>query len=262
MDPTLEESARIAGARQGKVIWKITLPLVTPAISAGALLILISSLAHFGVPAILGFSQGIFTLPTRIYSVIARSGGSFEGIRQAAALSILLVAVVSLALWVQKKVLSSGGYDIIKGKSMRPTLINLRGARIPLFVLALSTLVVIVVVPLGMIFLVGLVRAYGLPLIPANFTLANYQRIFTTSGTLASIKNSLVLSISAGIISMLLGTLIAYVVQKIKPKGTGPWKFYRCFLTPFPELFWPLVSSWPGRAVCGSTCTTRCGLSS
>ena len=56
---------------------------------------------------------------------------------------------------------------------------------------------------------------------PANFTLANYQRIFTTSGTLASIKNSLVLSISAGIISMLLGTLIAYVVQKIKPKGTG-----------------------------------------
>ncbi|HBG02281.1 MAG TPA: iron ABC transporter permease [Firmicutes bacterium] len=221
MDPTLEESARIAGARQGKVIWKITLPLVTPAISAGALLILISSLAHFGVPAILGFSQGIFTLPTRIYSVIARSGGSFDGIRQAAALSILLVAVVSLALWVQKKVLSSGGYDIIKGKSMRPTLINLRGARVPLFVMALSTLVVIVVVPLGMIFLVGLVRAYGLPLIPANFTLANYQRIFTTSGTIASIKNSLFLSISAGIISMLLGTLIAYVVQKIKPKGTG-----------------------------------------
>jgi iron(III) transport system permease protein len=221
MDPTLEESARIAGAKQGKVIWKITLPLVTPAISAGALLILISSLAHFGVPAILGFSQGIFTLPTRIYAVIARSGGSFEGIRQAAALSILLVAVVSLALWVQKRVLSSGGYDIIKGKSMRPTLINLRGARIPLFILALATLVIIVLVPLGMIFLVGLVRAYGLPLIPANFTLANYVRIFTASGTLDSIRNSLILSISAGVISMLLGTLIAYVVQKIKPRGTG-----------------------------------------
>jgi len=63
MDPTLEECARIAGARQGTVIWKITLPLVKPAISAGALLILISSLAHFGVPSILGFSQGIYTLP-------------------------------------------------------------------------------------------------------------------------------------------------------------------------------------------------------
>lgn len=221
MDPTLEESARIAGARQGTVIRKITLPLVTPAISAGALLILISSLAHFGVPSILGFSQGIYTLPTRIFAVISRSGGSFDGIRQAAALSILLVAVVSLALWVQKKVLSSGSYDIIKGKSMRPTLINLRGAKIPLFILALSTLVIIVIVPLVMILLVGLVRAYGLPLTPANFTFNNYIKVFSASGTMDAIKNSLFLSISAGIVSMLLGTLIAYVVQKIKPRGTG-----------------------------------------
>ena len=157
----------------------------------------------------------------RIYAVIARSGGSFEGIRQGAALSILLVAVVALALWIQQRVLRSGGYDIIKGKSMRPTVINLRGARIPLFILALTTLVVIVLVPLGMIFLVALVRAYGLPLIPANFTLANYQRIFTASGTLESIKNSMILSLSAGVITMLLGTMVAYVVQKIRPRGSS-----------------------------------------
>ena len=35
MDPTLEESARIAGAKQGYVIRRITLPLVLPAISSG-----------------------------------------------------------------------------------------------------------------------------------------------------------------------------------------------------------------------------------
>ncbi|MDE6107637.1 MAG: ABC transporter permease subunit, partial [Oscillospiraceae bacterium] len=40
MDPTLEECARIAGAKQMTVIRKITLPLVVPAISAGALLIM------------------------------------------------------------------------------------------------------------------------------------------------------------------------------------------------------------------------------
>lgn len=221
MDPTLEECARIAGAKQLTVIRKITLPLVLPAISAGALLILISSLAHFGVPSILGFSQGIYTLPTKIYATISRSGGSFEGIRQGAALSIMLVIVVAVALILQKKVLSTGSYDIIKGKSMRPTLIKLRGARIPLLILACSTLVMIVVVPLVMIFLVGLVRAYGLPLIPANFTLNNYTKVFSSSGTFASIKNSLFVSVAAGIICMFLGTLIAYVVQKIKPKGKG-----------------------------------------
>ena len=221
MDPTLEESARIAGAKQLTVIRKITLPLVTPAISAGALLILISSLAHFGVPSILGFSQGIYTLPTRIFAVISRSGGSFDGIRQGAALSIMLVVIVSIAMYIQKKLLSTGSYDIIKGKSMRPTLIKLRGARMPLFILSVATLITIVIVPLAMIFLVGFVKAYGLPLIPENFTLANYTKIFSSSGTLDSVKNSLFLSIVAGIGCMFLGTMIAYVVQKIKPKGKG-----------------------------------------
>ena len=221
MDPTLEECARIAGARQMTVIRKITLPLVLPAISAGALLILISSLAHFGVPSILGFSQGIFTLPTQIFDTIQRSEGSFDGIRQGAALSILLVFVVAAALVLQKKILSSGSYDIIKGKSMRPTLIKLRGSKIPLLLLAISTLVIIVLVPLVMIFLVGLVRAYGLPLIPKNFTLNNYIKVFNASGTFASIKNSLFASVSAGVICMFLGTMIAYVVQKIRPRGRG-----------------------------------------
>lgn len=249
MDPTLEESARIAGAKQGTVIRKITLPLVTPAISAGALLILITSLAHFGVPSILGFSQGIYTLPTRIFAVISRSGGSFEGIRQGAALSILLVAVVSIALIIQKKVLSSGSYDIIKGKSMRPTLINLRGARVPLFLLAVTTLVVIVVVPLIMIFLVSLVRAYGLPLIPKNFTLANYRKVFSSSGTFSSIKNSLFLSTAAGIISMLLGTLIAYVVQKIQPRGKGALEILSVlpYSIPGTVLAIGVILAWSGK---------------
>lgn len=219
MDPTLEECARIAGAKQMTVIRKITLPLVVPAISAGALLILTTSLAHFGVPSILGFSQGIYTLPTKIYAVISRAGGSFEGIRQGAALSIMLVLVVFTALVIQKKILSSGSYDIIKGKSMRPTLIKLRGARIPLLVLCIATLILIVIVPLVMIFLVSMVKAYGLPLVPENFTLNNYKKIFAASGTIDSVKNSLFVSIAAGIICMFLGTLIAYVVQKIRPKG-------------------------------------------
>ena len=103
MDPTLEESARIAGAKQRQVIWKITLPLVKPAISAGALLILTTSLAHFGVPAILGYAKRIYTLPTRIYEVIYNSGGSFDGIRQGAAISVMLVVVVALALILQNR---------------------------------------------------------------------------------------------------------------------------------------------------------------
>lgn len=222
MDPTLEESARIAGAKQGYVIRKITLPLVKPAIASGALLILTSSLSHFGVPSILGFSQKIYTLPTRIYDLINRSSGDFQGIREGAALSVLLVVVVMAALFLQRVVLRAGSYDIIKGKSMRPMLIKLRGAKWPLLVVALLFLVVVVVVPLVMIFLVGMLKAYGLPLVPANFTLNNYIGILTNNKMVTdSIVNSLFVSIVAGIVCMALGVMIAYVITKIKPRGKG-----------------------------------------
>ncbi len=248
MDPTLEECARIAGAKQSTVIWKITLPLTKPAISAGALLILTTSLAHFGVPSIIGYSQGIYTLPTRIYAVIYNAGGSFDGIRQGAALSVLLVAVVSIALIVQNKILSSGSYDIIKGKSTRPTLIKLRGAKYPLLVFCILTLVVIVVVPLVMIVLVSFLKAYGLPLKLSNFSFAQYKKVFSGGGTIDSIKNSLFASITAGVVCMLLGTLVAYVVQKIKPKNKGALEFMSMlpYAIPGTVLSIGVILAWQG----------------
>lgn len=248
MDPTLEECARIAGAKQSTVIWRITLPLTKPAISAGALLILTTSLAHFGVPSIIGYSQGIYTLPTRIYAVIYNAGGSFEGIRQGAALSVLLVAVVSAALILQNKILSSGSYDIIKGKSTRPTLIKLRGAKYPLLVFCVITLLVIVVVPLVMIVLVSFLKAYGLPLKLENFSLIQYTRVFKGGGTIDSIKNSLFASITAGVVCMLLGTLVAYVVQKIKPKNKGALEFMSMlpYAIPGTVLSIGVILAWQG----------------
>lgn len=220
MDPTLEESARIAGARQLYVIRRITLPLTIPAISSGMLLILITSLSNYGIPAMLGFSKNIFTLPTMIVETMNRSSGSFDAIRQAAGLSIILVVVVSIALLIQRKLLAFGRYDIIKGKSMRPALIKLRHAKYPLLVLSLVFLLVVVLAPLVMILLVSFVKAYGLPFKWENFTLANYKLIFVKNIAVKdSVFNSLFLGFSAGLICLFLGTMLAYVIYKIKPRG-------------------------------------------
>lgn len=220
MDPTLEESARIAGAKQFYVIRRITLPLTIPAISSGMLLVLITSLSNYGIPAMLGFSQNIFTLPTMIVEKMNRAGGSFDGIRQAAALSIVLVIVVSLALLLQRKLLAVGRYDIIKGKSMRPALIKLRKAKYPLLVFSLIFLALVVLAPLVMILLVSFIKAYGLEFKLENFTLANYQRIFVGNAMVKdSVGNSLFLGFAAGIICLFLGTMLAYVIYKVKPKG-------------------------------------------
>jgi len=220
MDPTLEESARIAGASQLYVIRKITLPLTIPAISSGMLLVLITSLSNYGIPSMVGYSKGIFTLPTMIVELMNRSGGSFVGIRQAAALSVILVIVVAIALIIQRRLLTHGRYDIIKGKSMRPMLIKLRGAKIPLLIFSLLFLTLIVIAPIVMILLVSFNRAYGLPFTMENFTFIHYINVFTKNSMVVdSVKNSLFLAFSAGIACLILGTILAYVIYKVKPKG-------------------------------------------
>lgn len=222
MDPTLEESARIAGANQLYVITRITLPLTIPAISSGMLLVLITSLSNYGIPSLLGFSKNIFTLPTMIVELMNRAEGSFIGIRQAAALSVILVVVVAIALGIQRVVLNVGRYDIIKGKSMRPMLIKLRAAKYPLLVFSLIFLALVVIAPLVMIICISFIKAYGLPITLENFTLAHYQRIFAGTNVMVvdAIKNSLFLGFSAGLICLFLGTMLAYVIYKVKPKGS------------------------------------------
>ncbi|MBQ4253977.1 MAG: iron ABC transporter permease [Erysipelotrichaceae bacterium] len=222
MDPTLEESARIAGASQLYVITHITLPLTIPAISSGMLLVLITSLSNYGIPSLLGFSKNIFTLPTMIVELMNKAEGSFVGIRQAACLSVILVVVVAIALVIQRIVLNVGRYDIIKGKSMRPMLIKLRGAKYPLLIFSLLFLTLAVIAPLLMIVCISFIKAYGLPISLENFTLAHYQRIFAGSNVMvtSAIKNSLFLGFSAGLICLFLGTILAYVIYKVKPKGS------------------------------------------
>ena len=71
MDPTLEESAHIAGARQRQVIWKITLPLVKPAILSTILLVFGSAMGSYPVPHYLGLS----TLSTKYVSMNSKYTG-------------------------------------------------------------------------------------------------------------------------------------------------------------------------------------------
>ena len=137
-------------------------------------------------------------------------------------MAIVLVAVVSVALLVQRKLLTVGRYDIIKGKSMRPALIKLRSAKYPLLVFSLLFLTLVVLAPLAMIVLVSFIKAYGLNFTFENFTLANYHRILVGNKMVTdSVGNSLFLGFSAGIICLFLGTMLAYVIYKVRPKGKG-----------------------------------------
>lgn len=219
MNPELEEAAQISGAGIWKVMRTITIPLMAPTIASGAVLTFISTIANFGVPAILGFSENYYVLTTRIWELVARSARA-NSLSAAAALSVFLAMVAALGLLAQRLVLRNREYAILSGKSIQPNVVRLRKARWPVFLLSLLAILITSVAPAVAILLTALTRAYGLPPTPGNWTLANFHHVlFVSSTSVRAIRNSALLAVSAATAVTLLGALIAYIAVKTKIRG-------------------------------------------
>ena len=94
MDPHLEEAARDLGASSMGAFWHVTLPLIAPAVGAGAMLVFALSFDDLVVTA---FNAGVgsTTLPIFIYGSI-----KFGVTPQINAISTIIVAVVAVALFI------------------------------------------------------------------------------------------------------------------------------------------------------------------
>src|SRR5574344_438171 len=250
MDPTLEESARISGAGLLTITRKITIPLVLPSILSGSLLIMLYSMAHFGTVAVLGIENGIYNIPTLIYERIHQSGGSFDAIRTGTVLATVLVISAAIIIYAQRKILGSGHYQIIGGKSFRPMELKLRGLRMPLMIFCLAYIAFTIVLPTVVIFLVGGLKTYGLSFTPENLSLDNYKFIlFEYQVTRDAIFNSVTLGFSAAIITMFAGVMISYVIVKMKVRGKGILEFLGMlpFSVPGSVIALGVILAWSGQ---------------
>ncbi|MDR1163609.1 MAG: iron ABC transporter permease [Candidatus Accumulibacter sp.] len=250
MDPTLEESARISGADLFTITRKITIPLVMPSILSGALLIMLYSMAHFGTVAVLGVETGIYNIPTLIYEKIHQSAGSFDSIRTATVLATVLVITAAFILWLQNRVLNQGRYQIIAGKSFRPSELKLRTWRIPMLVFCLLYIGLTIVLPTVTIFMVGGLKTYGLPFVSENMTWENYRYIlFEWDLTRDAIWNSVSLGLSAALITMFAGVIISYVIVKMKVRGKGILEFLGMlpFSVPGSVIALGVILAWSGK---------------
>ncbi|MBE6096853.1 MAG: iron ABC transporter permease [Schwartzia succinivorans] len=250
MDPTLEESARISGAGLFTITRKITIPLVLPSILSGALLIMLYSMAHFGTVAVLGIENGIYNIPTLIYERIHQSGGSFDAIRTGTVLATVLVISAALIIWAQRKILGSGHYQIIGGKSFRPMELKLRGLRMPMMIFCFLYIGFTIVLPTVVIFLVGSLKTYGLSFSPENLSLDNFKFIlFEYAVTRDAIVNSVTLGFTAAIITMFAGVMISYVIVKMKVRGKGILEFLGMlpFSVPGSVIALGVILAWSGQ---------------
>src|SRR5258708_4522305 len=137
----MEDAANILGAGTLRTTFRVTLPLVLPAILGGLIISFLEAIALFGAPALIA-------LPARFHVVSTQLWQFFEypvRVEEAAAYSIPLLLITILMFWLQRSLVGRKGFAAVTGKGGERRPIRLGAWRWPmlgyaLFVGSLSVL--------------------------------------------------------------------------------------------------------------------------
>ena len=217
MDPSLEEASRISGASPLLTVFRITLPMMTPSLIAGALLVFVAAMSCYGIPSIIGAPGKVHTVTTRI---IEYNGLGVQGISDATGLAVFLMALAILILYLSDFVVARKQYITVSGKSTRPNIVDLGKWRVPLTVLVSLFATIVVLIPFATILTTSFKIDVGKSLFdPENFTLTQWQTIFSRSETMSCLKNSLIFGVITATAGIVVACTMSYLLQRTRIRG-------------------------------------------
>jgi iron(III) transport system permease protein len=217
VDASYEEAARLLGARGLGVLLRVNFPLVAPAITGGALLSAIESMALFGPQAFLGLPAQLTFLPTRIYGVIGAYPPRWA---EASALSLTLVVLTAVGLTLQRGYLERRSHTTISGRGLRVEAIRLGGWKWALLAFCAVVLFLSAIAPIGVLTIAAFTRNWIEGLVPANLTLTNFnEALLDNQIAVRGILNSFRLAAAAGICAVIIGAVVAYLDLRTRAVG-------------------------------------------
>lgn len=174
-DRTTEEAGRALGDRPIDVFRRITLPLLVPAVTAGALLAVLYALADFGAVSILQFESFARAIYVQHRASFDRS--------LAAILALLLVVVTIVVAWAESRA-RRRATAVVYAARRPPTVVRLGRWRWPALLFCAGVVTLGLVIPAGTIlFWLGRGLAQGEPLRILGTAAANSM----LAGTLAAL---------------------------------------------------------------------------
>ncbi|MDI9596394.1 MAG: iron ABC transporter permease [Candidatus Caldatribacteriota bacterium] len=221
-DVNLEESSRVFGANSGQTLFRITLPVLKPAILASFILCIVRCMASFAVPSVIGMPGRIYVLSTHIYRTISIGFAVDYGKAAAIGMSVLVISVTLIYIY-RYMTSASEKYVTISSRGYRPTVIELKKAKIPLFVILGILMFVLIVLPVLVLIYTSL-TPYAMVPSSRAFSMMNlnhWSDVISDPISLLSLKNSLFLGIFGATLGVVLSIFVAYTIVKIRTKASG-----------------------------------------
>lgn len=221
MNPELEEVARVHGATHRKTATFVTFPLVTPAILGSFLLTFVLIIENFPVPTVLGLPAQIDTLPSFIYRLMSAAPARAN---EAAAVGLMLMIVMSVVIFVQRKLVTAREYATVTGKGFRPREIELGKWRWPAFGLVAVYIFLAVILPFFALFQMAL-RPHSfldgfMDLFDFSvFTTRHFTAVLDYAPFQIGIRNSLIAGVLTAVVGGALHLMMSYMVYRGKSPG-------------------------------------------
>jgi iron(III) transport system permease protein len=221
-DVSLEESSKVCGASNLKTLIRVTLPVLRPAILAAIILVIVRSLASFAVPSVIGMPGRIYVLATHIYRIIATGFTPDYGMAAAVGMSALATSIVLIYLY-RYLTSESEKYVTVSSRGYRPTLIDLKNVRLPLFGIVGLISFVLILLPVLVLFYTSLVPYSMVPGARAFSMMSwkNWSAVLADPISLLSLKNSIFLGVAGATLGIILSIFVSYVIVKVRTAAAG-----------------------------------------
>jgi len=225
IDSNLEEAGELMGANRWRILRKITLPLVLPALLSGFIMTFSKVMGTFGGPNILGSPVKYYVVATMIRGSLAAGDKADSFVL---AIILIMFAMVTISL-NQRLVGTRRSYETIGGRGFVANASKLRDMKKIIFTVVIIFQLLVLLVPLGLLtYDTFLLRTGDYSF--SNLTLQNWigqpnpmyndgepgvllnPRVYKTAW------NSIRLALYTAFFTALLGILLGYAI--VKGRGT------------------------------------------
>jgi iron(III) transport system permease protein len=214
----LEDASAIFGARTLTTLSRITIPLVLPALLAGALIAALQTLTIFGAPAILALPAGFYVATTKIWSLFQFP----PQLELAAAASMPLLLITIFLLQGKNWILGRKGYTIVGGKNGEPRITRLGRWKPPALAFTAAILSLTVVLPYFALFKTAFTHLVSDTLTFSHLSLEHFNFVFFNySGTRLAVWNTFFLGIMTATLGTLIALVTAYMVSRPSVRGAS-----------------------------------------
>jgi iron(III) transport system permease protein len=211
INAAIEQSARVCGATPRQTILRITLPLLAPAVLLVTVISLVLSFEAFEVELLLGQPVHLYVYSTRIYDLVNNAPSN---VGEATAMAVVFLVWLLALTWLYRRALGGRNYTTVTGREYASRPAKLGRWRWPALALCLLFFVVALAAPLTLLVVGSVMRLYGFFNVTNAYTLAHWQELFADPAFFSGIRNSLIVALSAGLVTMLLYSMLAYTLTR------------------------------------------------